>query len=427
VGVGGLLALVADFGLSGYTIRTLSPRLASGELLGPVVGLRIVFGAAAFVGVLTVAALWGLAAGTRDVLLLVCLWFLLRGMAEGLGATFVARDESHVASALEVAFRGAGAAASIAVVLAGGGLVPALAVQVPVAGVQLATTWRRVRRRFGPVQSCFSPSALAATARRAGPYALSRLLNQLTERIAVPAVGVLLGAPAAGLYHAADRFVTVLSWIPHYLGIAVLPTVVRHHADAQSDVARLYERALGGMVLFGVPAAAGLCWIAPAAVERVFGDSFAGAVPALRLLAPLVFLNCVARIMATFLLAVDHMAARSRCEAVAMLVNAAGLLCLVPVLGIRGAAVAILIAEVVLVALFARELTPLLGPPRIGRRLALAGAGTAAFSGALVAAGSPGPFASIAIAVPVYAIFLVVSPGIRNREGRALLAWLRGR
>jgi O-antigen/teichoic acid export membrane protein len=426
VGVAGILALIADFGLTSYTIKAMSPRRAAGELLGSVIGLRALLGVAAFAAVVVAAVAVDLAPATRNVLILVSCWFLLRGVAEGLGATFIARDESHVASTLEVVFRGAGAATSIAVLLAGGSLVLALAVQVPVAVAQLAATWLRVRRRFGPLGGAVSGAALLTTARSAGPYAISRLLTQLTQRIAVPAIGVLLGASAAGLYHAADRFVYVLSWIPHFVGMALLPTAVRRHADAGSDLAGLYQRALGGIVLIGIPAAVGLFLVAPGAVERIFGGSFAGAVPALQLLAPLVFVNCIGRIMGIFLLAVDRIGARSRCEAVAMVTNAIGILVFVPRFGIRGAALAILVAEIALVVLFSRELAPLLGRPQLGRRLAVAAAGSAGFTAVLLGIGPPGPFASIAIAAPLYGAFLMLSPGIRNREGRALLAWLRG-
>ena len=427
VSVASFLALGADFGLTPYTLRVMSPARASGELLGPIIALRTVLTLLAFALLFGVAALIEVAPETRQVVGVVCAWFLVRGVAEGVGATFIARDKAHVASVLEVAFRAAGAVASIGIVLAGGGLIPALAVQIVAAAAQLFSTVVWVRRTVGRPGVCFAFPQLAATARFAGPYAFSRMVTQLTQRIAVPVIAALLGASAAGLYHAADRFVYALSWIPHFAGIAVLPTAIRRHAESEEGVGSLYQRALGGIVLIGIPASVGLFLVAPRAVNLLFGESFAPAVPVLRILAPMIFANCVSRIMAIFLLAIDRIAARSRHEARAMAVNLIGLLVLVPPFGIAGAALAILIAETLLVVLFARELASTVGPPRCGKRLAIALAGTAVFSGALLALPSLSLLASVAIGVLLYAGSLMAFPAIRSEEGGALVAWWKSR
>jgi O-antigen/teichoic acid export membrane protein len=425
--VASFLALGADFGLTPYTLRVMSPARASGELLGPIIALRAVLTLLAFALMFGVGALIEVAPETRQVVGVVCAWFLVRSVAEGVGATFIARDKAHIASGLELTFRAAGAAVSIGIVLAGGRLISALAVQVVAAAAQLFFTVTWIRRTVGQPGVRFALPELVATARRAGPYAVSRMVTQLTQRIAVPVVGALLGASAAGLYHAADRFVYALSWIPHFAGIALLPTAIRRHAESEEGAGPLYQRALGGIVLIGVPAAVGLYLVAPRAVILLFGESFGAAVPVLRILAPLVFANCVSRIMAVFLLAIDRIAARSRHEARAMAVNLIGLLVLVPPFGIAGAALAILVAETMLVIWFARELASTVGPPRCGKRLAIALAGTAVFSGALLALPPLSLLASVAIAVPLYAGSLMAFPAIRKGEGRALVEWWKSR
>jgi O-antigen/teichoic acid export membrane protein len=427
VSVASFLALGADFGLTPYTFKVMSPARASGELLGPILALRSVLTLFAFALLIVAGVPFEFTPETRRVVGVVCAWFLLRGFAEGVGATFVARDRAHIAGGLELAFRGAGAAVSIALVLAGGRLSSALAVQVVAAAAQLFCTMAWIRRTVGRPRVRFALPQLSATARCAGPYALSRVVTQLTQRMAVPVIGALLGASAAGLYHAADRFVYALSWIPHFAGISLLPTAIRRHAESDGGAGPLYQRALGGIVLIGIPASAGLFLVAPRAVSLLFGDSFEAAVPVLRILAPLVFANCVSRIMAVFLLAVDRIAARSRLEARAMVVNLIGLVFLVPAFGIPGAALAILIAEVLLVLWFARELAPIVGPPRCGKRLAIALAGTAVFGGVLLALPPISLFASVSVGVLLYVATLMAFPAIRGEEGRALAAWWRSR
>jgi len=426
VSVAGFLALTADFGLAPYTLRLMSPARATGLLLGPIVALRMLFTLLAFVSVLALGAVVDVAPEALRIVEVVCAWFLLRGFAEGLAATFVARDAAHVAGLLEVIFRGAGALAAIAVVLAGGDLIAALALQIGVAAAQLLFTAVCLLRRLGGLGVSFAVAPLIGTARQAGPYALSRVVSQLTQRLAVPVIGALLSASAAGLYHAADRFVYVLSWIPHFAGIALLPTAVRRHAESDVGAGPLYQRALGGIVVAVVPASVGLFLVAPQAVELIFGDAFAAAVPVLRLLALLVFAHGLSRVMAIFLLAIDRVAARSRYEAWGMLANAALLLVLVPLLGVIGAALASLLTETLLIGLFARELAPVVGPPRCGRRLASAAMASAVFAGVLVAVGPLSLPASVALAVPLYAAGLALFPEIRRDAGQALRAWRHG-
>ena len=69
--------------------------------------------------------------------------------------------------------------------------------------------------------------------------------------------------------------------------------------------------------------------------------------------------------LGVWLMAADRVAERTRHQTKALVVNAGGNLLLIPWLGISGAAIATLLSEGLLLALFFRELAPIVGPPRV--------------------------------------------------------------
>jgi O-antigen/teichoic acid export membrane protein len=256
-------------------------------------------------------------------------------------------------------------------------------------------------------------------ARSARPFALSRFLAQLSSRTDVLLLGLLLGTTAAGLYHAPHRVVTALFWIPHFVALALLPILSRASVESPERLGRLYQRTLGSAVLFGMPAVAGLLWIAPGLTVLLFGQEFIPAVPVLRILAILVLLACLSKIMSACLLACNREERWVRHQWKAALVNFVGNLALIPWLGIVGAALATLIAEALLVVLFAVELALFVGPPRIASRLGIAFLGTSAFSVIFILLPGSSLAVTVAIGVVVYGAVIFSFPTIRSYEGRA--------
>lgn len=422
--IGVFLAVGADFGLHALTVKELSRRDAPADLPSRVLSLRLLFSAPAVALVLMAPLIPGLPERTGWVVLVIGLHQLLYRAADGLAGIFVAREEPQVSSALEVACRGLGALGAVAVMASGGSLPLALAALPAAAAVQLGLTLFLLRRRLGRLGWHRDRRDLARTAREARPYALSALLTQLSTRVDVVAIGLLLGAGPAGLYHAAYRIVAVLLWIPQLAALALLPLASRTHGDRPDALAGLGGRALGGMVLIGVPAGVGLLWIAPGLVGALFGEAFAPSVRVLRLLAPLILLECLARIMGVFLMASDRQGARARQQWKAAWTNLAGNLLLIPLFGIEGAALAALLAHALLVGLFAAELSKSFGRLRIGSRVALASVGAAAFSGVLALLPELALGATVAVGVGVYAGTLLLFPGFRSVEAQALWhAW----
>lgn len=180
-------------------------------------------------------------------------------------------------------------AVSIAVLLAGGGLV-ALAVWnlAVLLGMQIVR-WRLLRRvapgmRLSP--SLVDRAAVRPTARLSGWFLVRDVARVAIHRVDLVVVGVVLGVRAAAIYAVAGKLAT--------LARRFITSVARlYFPFASSVAARDDRRALGGVVvagsrtvlLVGAPIAIVLAFLGRAGIEAWVGAGFGDAVSVLVILA----------------------------------------------------------------------------------------------------------------------------------------------
>jgi O-antigen/teichoic acid export membrane protein len=168
-----------------------------------------------------------------------------------------------------------------------------------------------------------------------------------------------------------------------------------------------------------MPSVLGLWLIAPDLILGLFGPDFEDSIWLLRLLAPLFLLECLRSLIAAFLTGCDLQAARTRSEWLSAGVNLMGNAVLISTLGMVGAAIATVAAELTLVVLMAQRLGPLLGWPAIGSRIVLGGMACAAFWVPLTFFVTLPLIATVPVAVVLYLAILLSFRQIRQNE-----AWL---
>jgi O-antigen/teichoic acid export membrane protein len=259
-------------------------------------------------------------------------------------------------------------------------------------------------------------------ARAAVPYGLSVLIRRLAIRLDVILLAFLIGTAAVGLYSAAYRVIFVFMLLPMFASLAVFPRVSRAYGSvAHDELTSLYHRSLRFAVLLALPSAVGIWLIAPDLVPWLFGEAFGESVWLLRLLAPLLVLECLRSLIAVFLTGCDRQTARTRREWLAAGVALAANLVLISTIGTVGAAIATVTAELVLVVLMAAHLAPLLGWPQIGSRLAMGGVACAAFWVPLTFL-VPLPLGAVVpTAMALYLVALLSFKEIRRNEARLLM------
>jgi len=170
------------------------------------------------------------------------------------------------------------------------------------------------------------------------------------------------GSGEAGLYAAAYKFVDVGQALALVLATAVYPRLARMAVTLTGAAAaegvgpgvrfppyhRATTRAVELLVLVGIPAA-GLLWLLrEPVVIMLFGEGFSASTPVLGLLAPVLPVLAV-NVLGTFILAAARrMGVVAALYASGLVLNLGLNAVLIPTLGARGAALAMLISETVL-------------------------------------------------------------------------------
>jgi O-antigen/teichoic acid export membrane protein len=259
----------------------------------------------------------------------------------------------------------------------------------------------------------------------ATPYAISDLLARLRSRIDVVLLGFFLGAASAGVYNAAFRIVLVFLLIPFFAAMALFPLSSRLYLSSREKLTRLYHGTLNLTILFGLPVAFGLWLTAPQIIDLLYGEEFSESVTVLRILTWLIFLATLKSIMGVFLMSCDLQAKRTRSQGVSAIVAVIGNILLIYFLALTGAAIAVLIAEIVLVFLFAWYLRPIFGWPKIGSRLAIGALAAGSFCLLFLILPTVPIFIVIPVSAIIYMGILLSFKDIRENEGKRVLGLVR--
>ncbi|MGI9305287.1 MAG: oligosaccharide flippase family protein [Gammaproteobacteria bacterium] len=414
----GFLMVYADFGLEFLSTRDLS-RLPHKELaayMGRVVAVRI------FQTLVTVGTLGILCSAlpySRDfifVIFVVGLFQVLYTGVDGLAAVFIAREEMFTAAMLTATLRIMAALTAAALIILGVELGLSLIVFPVFTALQLGIAYRMVNRRIGSIRPYATFAEIKDMMREALPFAVSEFLRQLGTRTDVVALGLLIGAAAAGVYNAAFRIIFMLSLFSYLAGVAIFPGISRLFKNHPAQMCVLYSRYLGVAILVGIPASVGLALIADELILIIFGDALAASGRALEVLAVLVLFAAVKFMMQMFMMAGERQKLMVRSQWISATVCVVALLLLIPRFEVLGAAAAVITSEFILIVLYAKHLRSLVGLPRVGHRLFVAVTGALVVAAVVEYLQPLSIAAMIPLAVLVYCLIVLCSRDIRHNE-----------
>ena len=421
-----IFAIFSDFGLYNYSIKEMSRHTGSLEdYCGSLFSLRLILSVIVFGVLLLILPILPFPRETKLIIVLIGAYQVIFNLVNGFTAVFIAREEMYLASFLEFSLKAVTSLVGIATVIAGGSLVLTLATFPAVAIVQVFVAYGIVTSKQGRPKLVATWSYFACALREATPYGLASVLFRLSARVDVLFLGFFIGAAAAGVYNVAYRVIFFLQFTGYYAGVALFPLASRLYVSSRKDLQALYRKSLNITILIAFPAACGLWLIAPGLIDLVFGDAFAESASVLRLLSGLVFLVFLNHMMGVFLMSCDQQIYRTRCYWTAAWVNVLGNLLLIPIFGIKGAAVATLLSETLLSIRFVIRLRDVLGWPQVGSRLAISSMAVASFFLPFVLFPSLSLFVVIPASTFIYLGTLLLFKDIRRKEVRTLVTLLR--
>jgi O-antigen/teichoic acid export membrane protein len=422
----GFFAIFADFGLYELSIKEMSRRTSSlKDYYSGILSLRIILSATVFGILLLVLPFLSFPTETRLIIALIGGYQILYTLLWGLLAVFVAREDMHLAGLLEFSLRVVIALAGLAVVAAGGSLVIASAAFPVVTFAHLLVAYGIVANKYGRPELIGSWSFFTRWLFEAVPYALSLFFSQTATRIDIVLLGFFLGAAAAGVYNVAYRVVFFLLFLPAFIAVALFPVASKLYATSQKEFEALYHKSLNLVILVTLPAASGLWLIAPALIDLIFGKTFAESAVILRFLAWLLLLVGLECLIGTFLTSCDRQVERTKSQWTAVWVNVLANIILIPLFELKGAAVAAVLSEGLLVILLFLRMRALVRRSWIRSRVALSAIATAAFCFPLALLPSLPLGVVIPAAVLIYGGTLALFKDFRRNEVSTLLSLLK--
>lgn len=235
----------------------------------------------------------------------------------------------------------------VALVLAGAGIVPLLAVITPACLAALLLTARLVRGSM-PLRPSFHVAALAPLLRETFPFAVAIALSSVYFRVTVVVMSLEATALQTGYFSTSFRVVEILISLPVLVIGAAYPIIIRAERDDPDRFAYATRRVFELSVLVGVWVALALELGARFVTDVLGGQAAAPAAPVLRIQGLAVMGTFVAVACAFPLLSLRRYSALLLANLLGLVVTLAASLSLVPVLHERGAAIATVAAELTL-------------------------------------------------------------------------------
>jgi O-antigen/teichoic acid export membrane protein len=335
---------LADFGVGTLSIREASAHPArAGALVSTARRLAGGLSVMAVVAMLAVAMLAGHEARLITAIALAGLSSLLSALTLPYLVLLTARENLRALSMHRVAGAVSGSVLTLAVLLAGGGLLALFVAAV--AGSALMLALARVLAGPARAEAGAARGSVAAMARQALPFGLLMTGFALYYRIDMVMLEWMMGPREVGLYAAAYRFLDVVIVLAASLNGPLFPRLSAIARHRPHEARRLLEDAWRPLLALGLPLTLGVAAVATPLVSMLFGGAFVDTAPLLRVLIwgtlPLFWVNLAGHA----LIAVDRVWPVVAIYAGAAALNIALNLILVPRYGTGGAAAATVACE----------------------------------------------------------------------------------
>lgn len=279
-----------------------------------------------------------------------------------------------------------------------------------------------LRRRFPPIGLREGSRGTAGRLLRIGaPLGVASVLNMALFRADALMVQAYDGAEAVGLYGVAFRFFESFLFVSWVLGSLTLPRYARQSRGPES--ARTFDVALTTALSFYLPLAVLSLFASEWAVTTLFGARYADAAVAVPWLTGALVLYAVTYQARTASVGVGARGVIAWIAAIALVINIAANLVLIPRLGFEGAAIATALAAAVEAVLSVAAVRRQGVPVRVSRLLAVPVL-AAAVTGAVVAALALEDGAAAAIGSGLYVVVLVLLGALIAPDAKGAVAGL---
>ena len=256
---------------------------------------------------------------------------------------FMAVEEMHLVAIPQALTSVLALAGTVAVALSGGGLVAFAWVQVAAVVLPLPFILVPALRLVPPRPE---PGRIAGMLREGVSFGLGGIFYLVNLRVDVVVMTSFLAASVVGVYAAAYKIVSTIYFLPAIVSAVVIPRLFRYSTEDTDRHRRTTQTVLRYQSLLGGLVAGGLFLASGPVIRLLYGASYAGAAPLLRLLCWLLVVQTMSYPLGDALTTVDRNGQRVTITGVAAGLNLGLNLLVIPRFGPAGAALVTLGTEV---------------------------------------------------------------------------------
>lgn len=371
-----LFAILTDLGLSTAGTREIS-RAPGGErgVLGNVLGMGLASAVvAAGLGLLAMEVVYPGAgnASTRQAIEILLIQVFVAPVTGAARAFFIARQRGYLIAWGDVALP-VGMAVFIAVAVAGNLGYRAVVIAITAGYVVQALAMAAIALAAG-VRVRYHHRSAVRLMKVALPLGGVLLINYLYFRLDVLLLSWMKSNVDVARYGLAYRVIEGLMVLPSYVMLALFPSIARSEEDP-GRLGAVIGVALAGLEAIALPVAALTAIFSPQLVVLFGGPKYAAAAPVLAILAVALGISYVAGVYGNALIALGRQRTLFWLGIGPLVVNLLVNLALIPPLGPTGAAVAVVISELVVLLLCRRYYIRIAGPPSRTPHLRILAAG----------------------------------------------------
>lgn len=420
----GLFSVFSELGMAQYVERSIAQERGRAQLLfWNLVALRAILAVAGIAGI-SLLALGIYDEGIALGIFIFSLTFLLSALLVPLMVVLTANERFDLSTSVNLIGQLITVGLGITFLWMGLGIYALLLTGFVTMPLQIVVATLLIRRyELGPLPFKIDSGTWRKFIRASLPFGVTSLALTLNFNVDTVILGLFRSDADVGWYNASYRLIfNAVSIVGAFL-VVMTPSLAREHRLSPERVSRWVRSSVYWMIVFAIPAGAGLSVLAPETVALLYGANFEAAAPVVAIIAwdiPFVILlslfgNVTAAIGRERPAAAIYVGS----AAANILLN----LALIPLFGMYAAALITVVSDVLTVALFLvllRDILPL--RTRLSGAILRVGAATAAMVGVLWLT----PELPFLIAIGLGgAVYLSLAIGLRLIDATAMLAGLR--
>lgn len=186
---------------------------------------------------------------------------------------------------------------------------------------------------------------LVSIPKKSAPFALIAIVLPVYYQANIILLSKLSGYEATGIFAAAYKIILMIQMLSRLFSQVLFPTLAKVFVTSKEEFRRIFNYSCRAIVLVVFPAAFGLFLIGDRIVLILFKDEFAGAIPALRIMAFSLLFSCLQNVLTASLNAGKEEKKVAFVMIMATVANISMNLILIPRFAYIGASISTLISE----------------------------------------------------------------------------------